>query len=153
MLGSYPEAMMFGALIRLVLILVVLAAAAAFFLGYRIADRGVAGPSSEPTVGTTGSRPVDTSKARETGAAVGEKLAVGANQAQRAAGNAALTGKIKAKMALDDTVEAAAIDVENEGGVVTLSGTVRTQAERARAVQLTRETEGVTSVDDRLRVR
>jgi len=144
---------MFGALLRLVVILVVVAAAAAFFMGYRIADRGDSTPSNAPAVGTAGSRPVDTSRARETGADVGEKLAVGANQAQRALGNAALTSKIKAKMALDDLVKSAAIDVDNEGGVVTLKGTVRSEAERVRAVQLTRETEGVSSVNDRLQVR
>ncbi len=132
---------MFGALLRLVVILVVVAAAAAFFMGYRIADRGDSTPSNAPAVGTAGSRPVDTSKARETGADVGEKLAVGANQAQRALGNAALTSKIKAKMALDDLVKSAAIDVDNEGGVVTLKGTVRSEAERVR------------SVNDRLQVR
>jgi hypothetical protein len=144
---------MFGALVRLVVILVVLAAGVAFFMGYRIADRGVTNPSSDKPVGTAGSRPVDTSKARETGAAVGEKVAIGANEAQRAAAEAALTSKIKAKMALDDTVKAAAIDVETNGGVVTLKGTVRSEAERTRAVQLARETAGVTSVTDRLVVR
>jgi len=56
-------------------------------------------------------------------------------------------------MALDDTVKAAAIDVETDGGVVTLKGTVRSQAERTRAAQLARETDGVTSVRDRLVVR
>lgn len=144
---------MFGALVRLVVILVVLAAAAAFFLGYRVADNGDVERAPDPTVGTTGTPPVDTSKARQTGAAVGEKVAVGANEAQRALGNAALTSKIKAKMALDETVKAAAIDVDNEGGVVTLTGTVRSEAERARAVQLARETAGVASVNDRLVVR
>ncbi len=144
---------MFGALLRLVVILIVVAAAAAFFMGYRVADRGDSTPSNAPAVGTAGSRPVDTSRARETGADVGEKLAVGANQAQRALGNAALTSKIKAKMALDELVKSAAIDVDNEGGVVTLKGTVRSEAERVRAVQLTRETEGVSSVNDRLQVR
>jgi hyperosmotically inducible periplasmic protein len=141
---------MFGTLVRLVVVLIVLAAGVAFFMGYRIADHGVTSPPSDRTVGTAGSRPVDTSKAREAGAAVGEKVAIGANEAQRAVGNAALTGKIKAKMALDDTVKAAAIDVETNGGVVTLKGTVRSEAERTRAVQLARETDGVTSVRDRL---
>jgi osmotically-inducible protein OsmY len=37
--------------------------------------------------------------------------------------------------------------------VVTLSGTVDSEAERARALQLARETEGVASVTDRLQVR
>jgi hyperosmotically inducible protein len=141
---------MFGALVRLVVIVIVLAAAVAFFMGYRVADHGVTGPPSDKTVGTAGTRPIDTSKAREAGAAVGEKVAIGANEAQRAVGNAALTGKIKAKMALDDTVKAAAIDVETDGGVVTLKGTVRSEAERTRAVQLARETDGVASVRDRL---
>jgi hypothetical protein len=141
---------MFGALVRLVVIVVVLAAAVAFFMGYRVANHGVTGPPGDRTVGTAGTRPLDTSRAREAGAAVGEKVAVGANEAQRAVANAALTGKIKAKMALDDTVKAAAIDVETDGGVVTLKGTVRSEAERTRAVQLARETDGVTSVRDRL---
>ncbi len=144
---------MVGALVRLVLIIIVLAAGVAFFMGYRVADHGVTGPPGDRAVGTAGTRPIDTSKARGAGAAVGEKVAVGANEAQRAMGNAALTGKIKAKMALDDTVKAAAIDVATDGGVVTLKGTVRSEAERTRALQLARETDGVTSVKDHLVVR
>jgi hyperosmotically inducible protein len=144
---------MFGALVRLVVILIVLAAGVAFFLGYRVADRGAVRQPEERSVQTPERRPVDTTRARETGAAVGEKVAEGANGAQHALGSAALTGKIKAKMALDDTVKAAAIDVRNDDGVITLSGTVHTAAERARAVQLARETAGVTSVNDRLTVR
>ncbi|MEN3339790.1 MAG: hyperosmotically inducible periplasmic protein [Acidobacteriota bacterium] len=144
---------MFGALVRLVVILIVLAAGVAFFMGYRVGDRGTPHPATQPSVGTPERRPVDTSKARETGAAVGEKVAVGANAAEHALESAALTGKIKAKMALDDTVKAAAIDIENDNGVITLKGTVRSEAERARAVQLARETAGVTSVNDRLTVR
>ena len=95
---------------------------------------------------------VDTEKARETGADVGEKVAVGADRAQRAIANASLTSKIKAKMALDDTIEALDIDVDTDGTTVTLSGTVETDAQRTRALQLARETEGVASVVDRLRV-
>ena len=64
-----------------------------------------------------------------------------------------MTGKIKAKMALDDTVKAGAIDVENDNGVITLKGSVRSAAERTRAVQLARETAGVVSVKDELVVR
>lgn len=59
---------------------------------------------------------------------------------------------IKAKMALDDAIEAARIDVDTAGGVVTLTGSVRSQAERERALRLARETDGVTSVVDRLTV-
>jgi hyperosmotically inducible periplasmic protein len=144
---------MFRALVRLVVIVAVLAAAAAFFLGYRLGDHGVTGPR-ERAVATTGTAPgVDTARARQTGAAIGEKVAVGANQAEHALENGALTAKIKSKMALDDTVKALDINIHTADGVVTLTGSVRSAAERTRAVQLARETAGVTSVIDRLTVR
>ena len=137
-------------LARLLLVVVVLVAIGAFFLGYRWNDVDV---DPDRPVATTGRAPaVDTGKARETGADIGEKVAVGADRAQRAVANASLTSKIKAKMALDDTIEALDIDVDTDGATVTLSGTVDTEAQRTRALQLARETEGVTSVVDRLRV-
>jgi hyperosmotically inducible periplasmic protein len=140
---------MLRALFRLILVVVILVGLAAFFLGYRWGDRDAV---DEPAVGTSGAAEVDTSRARATGAKIGEKVAVGASEAQRAVSNAGLTTKIKAKMALDDTIEAASIDIDTEGTVVTLSGTVRSEAERTRALQLARETEGVTQVIDQLRV-
>ena len=90
---------------------------------------------------------------RAAGAKIGEKVAVGANQAEHALENGALTAKIKAKMALDDSVKALDINVDTADGVVTLTGTVHSEAERTRAAQLARETAGVTSVTDRLIVR
>jgi hyperosmotically inducible protein len=141
---------MLRALFRLLLVVVIVVGLAAFFLGYRWGDRDA---DPDRAIGTTGVEPrVDTSRAREAGAEVGEKVAVGANEAQRAVGNAGLTAKIKAKMALDDSIQATAIDVDTDGSIVTLNGTVRSEAERSRALQLARETEGVTQVVDRLRV-
>jgi hypothetical protein len=156
MLESLEEGTMFRALLRLVVVIVVVVAGAMFFLGYRLGDLGDRTGTSrgEPVVGTAGHDPqVDTTKARETGAAIGEKVAVGANQAEHALANASLTAKIKSKMALDDSVKAANINVDTAGTVVTLTGTVATEAERARAVRLARETQGVTSVTDRLTIR
>lgn len=140
---------MFRALLRLVLVVVIIAAAAAFFLGYRLGGDDVETPVSAkaPTVS------VDTDKARATGAAIGEKVATGAARAENALAEGSLTAKIKAKMALDDTVKALAIDVDTNGSVVTLTGAVHSEAERAKAVQLARDTEGVTSVNDKLVVR
>jgi hypothetical protein len=144
---------MFRALLRLVILVVIVAAVIAFFMGYRIADNGISRPS-ETAVGTTGRTPgVDTARARQAGAAIGEKVATGANQAEHALANGALTAKIKSKMALDDSVKALDINVDTADGVVTLTGTVHSEAERTRALQLARETVGVTSVTDRLIVR
>jgi hypothetical protein len=144
---------MFRALFRLIILLVVLVGVGAFFLGYRIRSGNVVGPDGTP-VGTSGRLPeVDTAKARDTGAAIGEKVATGATAAQHALANASLTGKIKAKMTLDDTLKGADISVETSDAVVTLTGAVRSEAQHARALQLARETAGVTTVHDRLAVR
>ena len=139
---------MIRALFKLLIVVVIVAAAAAFFLGYRIGEGGVE-LAAEPVAAPS----IDTARARAAGAKVGETVAVGAAQAQDALTDGALTAKIKSKMALDDTVKALSIDVDTEGGVVTLSGSVNSQAEKAKAVQLAKETAGVTSVIDRLVVR
>jgi osmotically-inducible protein OsmY len=144
------EEHMFRTLLRVVLVLIILAAVAAFYFGYRIADRD--DPESPYAVGTVG-KAVDVDTAKEAGAAIAGKVALGANAAQRLASSAALTAKIKSKMALDDTIEASRIDVDTAEGVVRLHGTVDSEAQRTRALQLARETDGVTSVVDELTIR
>jgi osmotically-inducible protein OsmY len=139
---------MIRGLLKLILVVIVIAAVGAFFLGYRWGDRD--GSVIDRPVGTTGTDQIDIDRARETGAEIGERVARGAETAERAASAAALTSKIKAKMALDERVAAASIDVDTRGSVVTLSGNVGSQAERVRAVELARETEGVTSVVDQM---
>jgi hyperosmotically inducible periplasmic protein len=67
--------------------------------------------------------------------------------------DSALTAKIKSKMALDDYVEARAIDVDTSRSIVTLTGVVTSESERDRALSLARETAGVTRVVDKLRIR
>ena len=63
----------------------------------------------------------------------------------------AITAKIKAAQAADTTVRATRIDVETDNnGVVTLSGTARSQAEIDRATQIARGVDGVTSVNNRM---
>ena len=87
------------------------------------------------------SDPVDTNKARDVGAKVGEGTANAVNQTKDAIASASITAKIKSKMALDDLVKARTIDVDTNGSVVTLTGVVGSEAERRRAVQLAKETE------------
>jgi hyperosmotically inducible periplasmic protein len=141
---------MFRSLLRLVVVLVVVVAAAAFLLGWWGSNRIDRTDQSGPTVGTSGR--VDAQKAKEVGAEVGAKTAEAANRAGAILNEGALTAKIKSKMALDDLVRARSIDVTTSGQVVTLTGTVSSEAERSRAVQLARETAGVTRVVDRLSV-
>jgi hyperosmotically inducible periplasmic protein len=55
-------------------------------------------------------------------------------------------------MALDDNVNARTINIDTTNAVVTLKGTVGSEAERERAVRLAKETRGVTRVEDLLQV-
>jgi hyperosmotically inducible protein len=63
-----------------------------------------------------------------------------------------ITSAVKSKMAVDDTVKASEINVDTHEHVVTLNGTVGSQAEKDRALMIARNTKGVSSVIDDLRV-
>jgi osmotically-inducible protein OsmY len=139
------------ALLRAVLLLIVVVAIGFLILGYWTGSRVRSTDTAQPTVGTTGS--VDVNRARERGAEIGERAAKATKKAEEVLSETALTSKIKAKMALDDSVKAREIDVTTNGSTVTLNGTVGSNAERERAVALARETAGVTQVVDRLQVR
>jgi hyperosmotically inducible periplasmic protein len=91
--------------------------------------------------------------ARAIGAEIGEKTAVATERVKETAHDASITGKIKAKMALDELVDARAIDVSTDGTTVTLSGRVDSAAARDRAVALAKETSGVQRVQDLLVIR
>ena len=97
------------------------------------------------------------SAARETSAEVRDRASAGVQVAvsrtEGAVTAAALTSKIKAKMALDDVVNANEVNVDTEGSVVTLSGNVGSHDEQRRAVRIAQETKGVTKVVNQLRVR
>lgn len=58
--------------------------------------------------------------------------------------------KVKSKFIGEDALKGSDINVDVRGGVVILKGTVASEAGRARAVEISRETDGVARVDDRL---
>jgi len=67
--------------------------------------------------------------------------------------DAGLTTKVKAKLTTDSTVKAYKIDVDTRSAVVTLTGSVDSQAEKDQALLLTRDTKGVRDVVDMIAVR
>jgi hyperosmotically inducible protein len=75
-----------------------------------------------------------------------------AGQAGEAIGDAGITAKVKTKFLADTTISGLKIDVDTKDNVVTLSGTVPTAAEKRRAVEVARDTDGVKSVVDLLKV-
>ena len=64
----------------------------------------------------------------------------------------AVTGAVKAKLLADPDTGGLKIDVDTTDGVVTLSGVVKSEAERTEAIRLAKETTGVKSVNDKLTI-
>ena len=136
-------------ILRMLLVLLVVVAGIFLVMGY-VGGVRTRDTLSRPDIAST-SDAVD--RARERGAEIGEKAAIAAAKVEETVEEAALTTKIKAKMVLDDSVKARAINVTTRGTTVTLSGTVESQTEHDRAMSLARETEGFTRVIDDLHTR
>jgi len=62
------------------------------------------------------------------------------------------TNNVKDQLSKDPTVKNLDISVDTDNGVVTLSGTVNSEQQRMRVVQIARSAQGVTRVDDKLEV-
>ena len=66
--------------------------------------------------------------------------------------DATITTKVKSKFAADRDVSALKINVDTDNGVVKLSGTAKSQDEAMKATEIARNTEGVKSVDNAIRI-
>jgi hyperosmotically inducible protein len=97
--------------------------------------------------------------AKNTGTAVKEGTEEVADKTEDAAEkvadkttDASITSAIKMKLANDDLTDALDIDVDTSNGMVTLKGTVSSQAEADRAVELARAVDGVKDVQSQLHI-
>lgn len=117
--------------------LVALAATASIALGLAACEKKPA----EPTMGE-----------RVDGAIADVKEAgtEAADSVKASAADAQITTKINAALAADDKLSASKIDVDTEGGRVTLSGTAPDTASRDRATTLATSVEGVLAVNNLL---
>jgi len=83
-------------------------------------------------------------------------LVLGACSSTRTVGSqvddAAITAKVKAKLAADGDINPFNIDVDTNEGVVTLQGRVAKEEVRTRAEQLARDTSGVKRVINLVKV-
>jgi osmotically-inducible protein OsmY len=65
--------------------------------------------------------------------------------------DAGITMRVKSRLLDDPVVKGLQIDVDTRDGVVFLTGTVSSEAERKQAVEIARSTEGVKNVEANLR--
>lgn len=83
---------------------------------------------------------------------MGDTMERKADQAGQAIDDAAITASVKSKYLLDDTLKGLQIDVDTEQGVVTLHGSVQSDAAKELATQIAQTAEGVVRVDNQLTV-
>jgi hyperosmotically inducible protein len=88
----------------------------------------------------------------EDGPTAGRDTAAATKSAGRKVNDGWITSKIYAQFLGENSLEDSDIDVDVVKGVVTLTGTVRSEAGRGRAVAIAKATDGVTSVKDSLKV-
>ena len=75
-----------------------------------------------------------------------------ADRAGASVEDAALTANVKTKFLADTAISGLKIDVDTRNNVVTLTGTVPTAKEKSRAATVAKETDGVKSVVNNLKV-
>ena len=126
-----------GGLIRTVLVLAIVLLVCGYFFGYL--------PKTASVFGTAPTAAATTPAGQD-------RVARAAERVDATLSDAALTTKIKAKIALDDTLKTADIHVSTRAGVITLSGNVGSEPMQQRILQLTKETAGVKSVVNEIKV-
>lgn len=94
---------------------------------------------------------IDTDRTRDNDNATGTAGSM-MDRAGTAASDGTITMKIQAKYAADDVVKGHDIDVDTQGGTVTLKGHVESDAQRQSAERIARETDGVTRVVNELMI-
>ena len=83
---------------------------------------------------------------------VADQMRDSARGAGEAITDASITAAVKTKMLADSTVSGLKIDVDTTEGVVTLIGNVASSAEKRKAMEIAKETDGVKSVKDQLKI-
>ena len=80
---------------------------------------------------------------------VGCAAMTGRQSAGEALDDSTITAKVKSSLLADSVIGATAIDVDTNAGTVVLTGFVKSEQERQRAMQIARSVEGVQRVDVR----
>jgi hyperosmotically inducible protein len=91
-------------------------------------------------------------KSKEGVALAADKTSQGVRKTGSEVADALVLASVKTRLFGDDALKGSDINVDSAAHVVTLRGTVPTEAARARAVELARKSEGVDRVVDRLTI-
>jgi len=92
-------------------------------------------------------------KTKDAASTVGDKTKDAASKTGEVITDAWITTKVKADFVNEDTLKGSDINVDTNNHVVTLKGTVKSAAGRARALEIAKTTKGVNRVVDQLTVK
>ena len=102
--------------------------------------------------GSAAAQATATQQAQSAGQEVKQETKQAAHKTGNAITDSWITMKVHSQFVPENVLENSDIDVETKAGVVTLMGTVPTAAGKSRAAAIAKATDGVKSVNDRLRV-
>jgi hyperosmotically inducible protein len=118
------------------------------------ATKGTAGKAVDATKDAAGKTVDATKKAadktEDAAQKAGEKTKDAAVKSKDVTADASITAAVKTKLLGDTKVAGLKIDVDTKDNVVTLTGNVKSAAEKAEAIRLAKTTTGVKSVVDKL---
>jgi osmotically-inducible protein OsmY len=117
-----------------------------------VVDSMVVAPGPAPTSGVGEAAREAGRDAKDAARDAGQAAKDAGRDAGNVLGDAGITSAVKTKMLADTDVSGLKIDVDTKDGVVTLSGNVSTATEKRRAVEIARETKGVKTVKDQLKI-
>ncbi len=86
------------------------------------------------------------------GPACGGKNISSSAMSSAALDDATITARVKTALLNDPQINATKINVDTAGGVVTMTGVVKSKADEARAVEIARQVHGVKDVKSTLQV-
>ena len=109
-------------------------------------DRPAAVDRSSPST-APGTTPADSTRTMPAPATRDDSRSAGTTMS-----DAGITAKVKASLIADDLTKARNINVDTAKATVTLKGTVESQAEADRAMQIARSTDGVMAVRSELKI-
>ena len=134
----------------------VLVAAAIGLTGCDGADNRSAGEKVDAAVAKT-ERAAQDAKAKIESSDAASRMSDAAKNAgsavTAAAEDASITAAVNAGLAKDPDLSAVKIDVDTQGGKVTLSGPAPSPTAKSRAEQIAKDVKGVSSVDNKLEVK
>jgi hyperosmotically inducible protein len=102
---------------------------------------------------TKGTAQKTAGKAAKSGQKGGDKGKAGGIESGDAVTDSWISMKIKTDFGNENTLKGSDINVETKGKVVTLKGTVASEAGKTRAEQIAKQTQGVTKVIDNLTIK